>query len=583
MKKLIFIFSQLFAFTALVNGQVVIGTPAGTPTSNLEVRGGMALGQRTFSTSTTLDLNDHIAVFTGTSATTITLPDATACIGRSYWVKNYSGIVPVPVLTLNTTSSQTIDDALSYNLDEPNEVIRVTSDGVKWEMASQDVPLFKSATTGGSWNQGGNTLKTQKSIGTISNSDFPFITNNTEALRITSAGFIGLGNPSPAGRLHFTNSTSDAGDDYIFADYANGSNTIQGGLYLRKAAGSIASPANLADGDNIGQFRFAGRQSGTFNYTGGSGIDAYYRGNGITNTSDLRFFTSATEQIRMNDAGKISIGTTVPDGTNPEKLLVDAGSTGSFNVISGKGDIDNYLQLNIQNNSAGTAASSDIVATADNGDENVNFIDMGINSTGNTSTVLPILAGVSTAYLYATGADFLIGNSTAGSDLLMFTGGYAASNERLRITAAGNVGIGVSIPTEKLMVAGIMAPSVDNSFSLGTSTNKWSEVWAVNGTIQTSDLRLKTNILPLEYGLDDLMKMRAVGYNWKNKSYQNHKIGFIAQETKKLIPEVVKGDETKETLGINYAELVPVLINSLQQQQHKLDELKAELATLMQN
>ena len=45
-------------------------------------------------------------------------------------------------------------------------------------------------------------------------------------------------------------------------------------------------------------------------------------------------------------------------------------------VIVGKGSINNYLQLNIQNFSSGINASSDVVATANNGDETTNFVDM---------------------------------------------------------------------------------------------------------------------------------------------------------------------------------------------------------------
>lgn len=114
--------------------------------------------------------------------------------------------------------------------------------------------------------------------------------------------------------------------------------------------------------------------------------------------------TNASQKMYINSAGSVGIGTSTFNGTNPEKLLVDAGTTTSYNVISGKGSINNYLQLNIQNNSSGTVASSDIVATANNGSETVNFVNLGINGGGNTSTGQ--LGGANTAYLYSTGNDF---------------------------------------------------------------------------------------------------------------------------------------------------------------------------------
>lgn len=45
---------------------------------------------------------------------------------------------------------------------------------------------------------------------------------------------------------------------------------------------------------------------------------------------------------------------------------------------------------------------------------------------------------------------------------------------------------------------GNLRPFYSGSSSCGTSEGKWSSVWAVNGTIQTSDERKKTNIKPLE-------------------------------------------------------------------------------------
>ena len=79
--------------------------------------------------------------------------------------------------------------------------------------------------------------------------------------------------------------------------------------------------------------------------------------------------TSVPTRMFINKNGNVAIGATTFNVTRPEQLLVDAGNTTSYNVISGKGSYSNYLQLNIQNNSSGTSASSDIVATADNGTE----------------------------------------------------------------------------------------------------------------------------------------------------------------------------------------------------------------------
>jgi len=145
-----------------------------------------------------------------------------------------------------------------------------------------------------------------------------------------------------------------------------------------------------------------------------------------------------------DSASFTAVGTNTPvDPANPERFFVDAGSTTSYNLISGHGDIDNYLQLNVQNFSYGSTGSSDIVATANIGDQSSYYIDMGINNSGylNPSGIGNALD----AYIYSTGRDLLIGNSSAGQKVIIFNGpGPALDNARIYITAQGTVGINSS-------------------------------------------------------------------------------------------------------------------------------------------
>lgn len=116
--------------------------------------------------------------------------------------------------------------------------------------------------------------------------------------------------------------------------------------------------------------------------------------------------------------------------------------------------------------------------------------------------------------------------------------------------------------------------SQDNVKSSGTASRRWTAVYAVNGTIQTSDLRLKKDIKPLSYGLKEVMSMKPVSYKWRDNSSADTKVGLIAQEVQQLVPEVVNNGEY---LGMNYGELVPVLIKAIQEQQAQIDSLKQQL------
>lgn len=574
MRKTIFQGILCMAIGSQVSAQIGVGTT--TAHSDLHVNGAVAMAVRSVTANDNIGYSDEVILFTGTSAATVTLPDASTATGRVYWIKNASTLLPVPTLTIATSSSQTIDGVITWDLDEPNEVIRVVSDGTNWQVLNQNVTVRKTTVVGTPWLQGGNNLKSIKAVGAIENYGINFLTNNTVRMHLTNAGFLGLGTTSPEGRIHSVTDNDDNDNDYYLQDHGT---SITQGFFIRKARGTVAIPADLQNGDIISQFRFSGRYNGSLTRNNGSGIDAYYTGNGTSASTDMRFFTSNTERMRVHQSGYVGVGTSTFDATNPEKLLVDAGNTSSYNVISGRGDINNYLQLNIKNTNSGNTASSDIVASADNGSESANYIDMGINSSSYSNTALPILDGVNTAYVYGLGADMKIGNAVA-YDLAFFTGGYANTNERMRITSTGNVGIGVNAPAEKLVIAGIVTPRTDNAYTIGTSTARWSEVYAANGTIQTSDIRLKKNISLLDAGLSTVMAMRPVRYQWKDGSDRRQHVGLIAQEVRKLVPEVVTGDENTGKLGMNYAELVSVLIRSLQQQQMKLKVLNEQIEAL---
>ena len=140
----------------------------------------------------------------------------------------------------------------------------------------------------------------------------------------------------------------------------------------------------------------------------------------------IPFFTSsqvlADSVIRQldNGTGSYSIAINQDDITTaaPEALYVYQPSSASYNVISGKGNLNNYLQLNIQNTNTGENASSDVVATANNGNESVNFINMGINSEGFTGSI----GDANDAYLYSTGNELHIGNAS-NFPIQFFAGG----------------------------------------------------------------------------------------------------------------------------------------------------------------
>jgi hypothetical protein len=307
--------------------------------------------------------------------------------------------------------------------------------------------------TSTAWSLTGNSSTTPATnfLGTTDAQPLAFITNNIERMRINTSGFLGVGTNNPLGRLHLSNDNSEFGNDYIFDDY--GSGTSQG-FFMRKARGTIASPTNVVSGDPLGMMRFSGRTNGVFNYTAGSGMDAYYKGSGTNDLTDLRLFTSNTERMRLDENGNVGIGSSTFDGTNPEKVLIDAGTTLSVNALYAKGSINSYFQINIQNQGTGTQSSSDLVATANNGTETTNFIDVGINGSNyQYQSGNPIETGkANDGYLLSAGSDFYLVNNNSAKDMIFLTGGTATTNEAMRITSGRRLGIGTTAPSTSLHI-----------------------------------------------------------------------------------------------------------------------------------
>jgi len=97
-----------------------------------------------------------------------------------------------------------------------------------------------------------------------------------------------------------------------------------------------------------------------------------------------------------------------------------------------------------------------------------------------------------------------------------------------------------------------------------------------------SDARLKTNVTTIEDALDKILKLNPVEFDWLESAPhydtykelgQIHSIGFIAQEVRAVIPQVV---DLKDNgyYSIDYPKLNALLVEGIKEQQVFIEELQ---------
>lgn len=97
---------------------------------------------------------------------------------------------------------------------------------------------------------------------------------------------------------------------------------------------------------------------------------------------------------------------------------------------------------------------------------------------------------------------------------------------------------------------------------------------AAGKALPTSDERLKENIHTIDNALEKVKSLRGVSFDYKED--KKKQIGVIAQEVEKIIPEVV-GENPDGYKGVQYGNLVGLLIEAIKEQQQQIDELKEKL------
>jgi hypothetical protein len=179
---------------------------------------------------------------------------------------------------------------------------------------------------------------------------------------------------------------------------------------------------------------------------GGVGVTGNINASGNLNAANI----TATSNIAVS-GGNVYAGNLL---SQYDIIVGPPGTVPTANLTAQFVDNSNYYtQINIQNIGNGSSTSADVVATANDGSDTANYIDMGINS-NNYSDPSFTIGTAHDGYLYVNGGNISLGTQTSGKAIVFHTDGTLAANEAGRITSSRWVIGGSDDATNKLQVTG---------------------------------------------------------------------------------------------------------------------------------
>jgi hypothetical protein len=348
-----------------------------------------------------------------------------------------------------------------------------------------------------------------------------YIQAQPTALTISGeSGFVDINAQSGGMRLNASGNLSIGNTNDTYKLDVNGTGRFSGNVSVIKSSGGSVITAQSTATNGEAQVQLEGKnssgtsRSATFKYDNADIVRI-----GTSSNIAMRFETNDTERMRITSGGNVGIGT-----------ITDAGY---------KLDVNGKSRI-------GNSANSSV-------DDSLFLHGKGITSGG-----IPygdygsIVLGADASY-------------TSGARRFLITNGYISN--RFAIIQSVDANTTPTLGAGGGINSGVIIFSVSNTgaaeFSvllLGTSATFSSSVTAT-AFFQSSDLRKK----------DIIKKERdVVYYTWKDGEDKREKIGYIAQEIQKYMPNAVNED-TDGMLSVDY---IQVLVSKILVMEKEIENLK---------
>ena len=500
-----------------------------------------------------------------------------------------------------------------------------------------------STTSGGTqhWKLGG----VGGSFGTL-----PFSVSGSEGMRLTSTG-LGIGTTTINSKLAVagvSNSyglfvsgggtsgqsygasiqagTTSADMSFRVIDYS-GANTYLAVLGNGNVGVGTASPRASSKLDVFGETIALGDNAtyyGTIGYSAGAGLMSLAAESG----GGIRFLSGATERMRLDSAGNLSLNTTTPAYFAGTSNLLNI----SINRLPSTGAIFNASQsaafMNIDGASGGSSFQFCTASAANTqpsermrltgagslivGDTATSVTAEKVSIRNNSGPALILRSTTNPGMRFYTAADdgstscqinYYSGTAFSIETISTTPIAFLTNNtERARITSGGDVYVGTTTGTIGTANFGVVlygngtlvgSRNVDSSAAcLYYGGNAGYFQILGNGNAQNtnnsygalSDVKLKENIVDASPKLADLMQVKVRNYNLIGDTTKQ--LGVVAQELETVFPAMVSETTDKDAEGndlgtatkaVKYSVFVPMLIKAMQEQQAIIESLKARL------
>jgi hypothetical protein len=380
-----------------------------------------------------------------------------------------------------------------------------------------------------SHSESGGFTKLNAQGSTVAGSNLVFSTINTERMRITSSGNVGIGTTSPNAAL----------------DVTGGLNSTHAIFSGQASRGLKLSTANTTSNDDTVVYDAQ---------TSGSGTHV--------------FKTSGTERMRIDSSGNVGIGTSSPANT----LEISRAGVASMSLNSTSSSSSELIQRGASTNVARH------VFVAGGQTAYVDSFDIQQESGGITRLInranAPIIFATndSERMRITSGGNLLVGQSTNETP---------AANNNVGAAIGANGGISASKTSVHVIELNRTEDDTNNReyvrFYRAGATNLAGTITATKTLVAyntSSDQRLKDNIVDAPSSSDDIDAIQVRSFDWKADG-SHQKYGMIAQELMTVAPEAVSGDpDSDEMMGVDYSKLVPMLIKEIQSLRARVAQLE---------